>query len=59
MFQYTRHGPQTLMASFDVATGRIAKGTVGDTRNEADYLAHLQSVIANDPKPILQMGIDN
>ena len=48
-FEYTRHGTQTLIASFDVATGRIAKGTVGDTRNEADYLAHLQSLIATDP----------
>ena len=48
-FEYTRHGTQALIASFDVATGRIAKGTVGDTRNEADYLAHLQSVLATDP----------
>lgn len=49
-FEYSRHGTQTLIASFDVATGRIAKGTVGDTRNEADYLEHLKSVIATDPK---------
>ena len=49
-FEYSRHGTQTLIASFDVATGRIVKGSVGDTRNEADYLAHLQSVISTDPK---------
>ena len=48
-FEYTRHGTQTLIASFDVATGRIAKGTVGDTRTEADFLAHLESLIATDP----------
>ena len=48
-FEYTRHGTQTLIASFDVATGRIAKGTVGDSRTEADFLAHLQAVIATDP----------
>jgi hypothetical protein len=48
-FEYTRHGTQALIASFDVATGRIAKGTVGDTRTEADFLAHLQAVIATDP----------
>lgn len=48
-FEYTRHGTQTLIASFDVATGRIAKGTVGETRKEADFLAHLQAVIATDP----------
>lgn len=48
-FEYSRHGTQTLMASFDVATGRIAKGTVGDSRNEADFLAHLHAVMATDP----------
>ena len=30
------------------ARGRIVNGSVGDTRTEADYLAHLQSVIATD-----------
>jgi hypothetical protein len=49
-FEYSRHGTQTLIASFDVATGRIAKASVGDTRTEADYLAHLKSLIATDPK---------
>jgi hypothetical protein len=49
-FEYSRHGTQTLIASFDVATGRIIKGTVGDTRTEVDYLEHLKSVIATDPK---------
>ena len=48
-FEYTRHGTQTLIASFDVATGRIVQGTVGATRTEADYLAHLKSVLATDP----------
>lgn len=48
-FEYHRHGTQTLIASFDVVTGRIAQGTVGDTRNEADYLAHIHSLIATDP----------
>lgn len=49
-FEYSRHGTQTLIASFDVASGRIAKGSVGDTRTEMDYLAHLKSVIATDPE---------
>jgi hypothetical protein len=49
-FEYSRHGTQTLIASFDVATGRIVKASVGDTRTEADYLAHLKSLIATDPK---------
>lgn len=48
-FEYIRHGTQTLIASFDVATGRIVQGSVGDTRKEADFLAHLQEVLATDP----------
>ena len=38
-FEYIRHGTQTLIASFDVAQGRIVEATVGDTRTELDYHA--------------------
>ena len=31
-FEYIRHGTQTLIASFDVATGQVVNATVGDTR---------------------------
>ena len=48
-FEYIRHGTQTLIASFEVVSGRILQGSVGDTRTEADFLAHLQAVIATDP----------
>jgi hypothetical protein len=30
--------------------GALSKQVVGDTRTEADYLAHLKSLIATDPK---------
>lgn len=46
-FEYIRHGTQTLSASFDVASGQIIAATVGDTRTEADYLAHLQQTLAS------------
>jgi transposase len=49
-FEYIRHGTQTLIASFDVASGQIISSTVGDTRTEADYLLHVQQTIATDPK---------
>ncbi|MEG4235917.1 transposase [Microcoleus sp. Pol11C3] len=49
-FEYIRHGTQTLIASFDVAQGQIATARVGDTRTEADYLNHLQQLLATDPK---------
>jgi putative transposase len=51
-FEYIRHGTQTLIASFDVASGRVIQSTVGDTRTEADYLAHVQQTIATDPNAI-------
>ena len=49
-FEYIRHGTQTLIASFDVAQGRVVEASVGDTRTEADYLSHLQQLTATDPE---------
>lgn len=49
-FEYIRHGTQTFIASFDVAQGRIVEATVDDRRTEADYLSHVQQLIATDPK---------
>jgi len=51
-FEYIRHGTQTLIASFDVAQGRIVEATVGEQRTEADYLNHVQQLIATDPKAV-------
>jgi putative transposase len=45
-FEYIRHGTQSLIASFNVATGRIDLASVGDTRTEADLAAHLSALIA-------------
>jgi DDE superfamily endonuclease len=42
-FEYIRHGTQTLIASFDVAQGRIVEATVGDTRTPLDYLSHIEN----------------
>lgn len=51
-FEYIRHGSQTLIASFDVATGRVVSASVGDTRTEADYLNHVQQLIATTPNAV-------
>jgi putative transposase len=48
-FEYLRHGTQTLIASFDVATGLVIKASVGDTRTEVDYLEHVQQTIDTNP----------
>lgn len=51
-FEYIRHGTQTLIASFDVAQGRVVETTVGERRTEADYLNHVQPLVATDPKAV-------
>ncbi len=45
-FEYRRHGTQTLIASFDVATGRV-QGIVGDRRTEADFASFLEGLLAS------------
>ncbi len=48
-FEYIRHGTQTLIANFDVATGRIIEATCGDTRTEFDFAQHIRRTIESDP----------
>jgi transposase len=48
-FEYIRHGTRTFILSRDVATGRVIAPSCGATRTEADFLAHLQGVLATDP----------
>jgi len=48
-FAYVRHGTRTFILSRDVATGQIVAPSVGPTRTEADFLAHVQGVVASDP----------
>jgi transposase len=49
-FEYIRHGTRTFIVSRDIVTGLIVAPFCGPTRTEADFLAHLQEVIATDPK---------
>jgi transposase len=48
-FEYIRHGTQTLIAAFDVVTGKI-QGAVGGSRTEADFVAYLEALFATDEK---------
>jgi transposase len=48
-FEYERHGTQCLIANFEVATGQVITPTVGPTRTEEDFAAHLAQTIATDP----------
>ena len=49
-FEYIRHGTRTFILSRDVVTGKIVAPSCGPTRTEADFLAHVQAVVASDPK---------
>ncbi len=44
-FEYIRHGTQTLIAAFDVATGQVL-AIVGERRTEQDYASFLESLFA-------------
>jgi hypothetical protein len=48
-FEYIRHGPQTLMANFEGATGQIIAPSVGPTRTEEAVVGHLERTMALDP----------
>lgn len=48
-FEYIRHGTQTLIANFDVATGKIIEPNCGDSRTESDYLFNIRRIIESDP----------
>jgi transposase len=48
-YEYVRHGTRTFIVSRDVATGQVVAPSVGPTRTEADFLAHVQGVVASDP----------
>jgi len=48
-FEYIRHGTTSFILSRDVVTGQVIAPTYGPTRTEADFLAHVQAVVASDP----------
>jgi DDE superfamily endonuclease len=49
-FEYIRHGTCTCILSRDVVSGQVIAPTLGPTRTERDFLAHVQGVVATDPQ---------
>ena len=58
-YEYERHGTLCLMANFEVATGQIIAPSVGPTRTEEDFLAHIQHTVATDPNGQWLFVVDN
>lgn len=48
-FEYIRHGTQSFIINFDVATGRVLEPTCAATRTEADFAAHIRRTVEADP----------
>jgi transposase len=49
-FEYLRHGTLTLIANFDVAQGLGVAPSLGPTRTEEDFVAHIMRTVAVDPE---------
>jgi len=49
-FEYVRHGTRSFILSRDVVSGHLLAPACGPTRTEADFLAHVQAVVATQPE---------
>jgi len=49
-FEYLRHGTLSWFMNFDVVTGQVIEPSWGPTRTEEDALAHIQRLVASDPR---------
>jgi transposase len=48
-FEYIRRGTVTLIANFDVAQGTVVAPSLGPTRTEEDFVAHIRRTVASAP----------
>ncbi len=48
-FEYIRHGTQSLIASFSVASGEIIFASMQKTRKEEDFVEHIKGSVKTDP----------
>jgi transposase len=48
-FEYIRHGTCSFILNRDVVSGQVFAPSVGPTRTEADFVAHIQRTLATDP----------
>ena len=47
-FEYIRHGTLSFICNFDVARGELVACTASKTRNEKDFVEHIQRRVASD-----------
>jgi DDE superfamily endonuclease len=51
-FEYKRHGTLSPIVNFDIASGQVVAPSIGPTRTEADFTAHIAQTIATDPDAV-------
>jgi transposase len=51
-FEYARHGPLSLIANFDVVRGQVVSPSLGPTRTEVDFAAHIGRTIDLEPEGV-------
>lgn len=51
-YEYKRHGTLSLIMNFDVVTGQGVTPSLGPTRTEADFAAHIQQTLLTDPEAV-------
>ena len=44
-FEYIRHGTLSFMINFDVVSGKVVCPSVGPTRTEVDFAAHVRQTV--------------
>ena len=47
-FEYIRHGTQSAIVSFEVASGQVQQASIGPTRTEHDFVGHIRQTVASD-----------
>ena len=51
-FEYKRHGTLSPIVNFDIVSGQVIAPSIGPTRTEADFAAHIAQTIDSDPDAV-------
>jgi hypothetical protein len=57
-FEYKRHGTLSAIVNFDVGTGEVTEASLGPTRTEEDFTAHIARTLTRDPEGVWVFVVD-
>ncbi len=57
-FEYERHGTLSAIVTFDVGTGQVSEASLGPTRTEQDFAAHIARTLTHDPEGVWVFVVD-